>query len=186
MAIKFSNDMSIVTDTDFKIIGTDGSTMKAQVANAGGMLEKANPVWRMVYCGVPNPAATNPVQNPGDQYVQNSGILPFRHDYGGEGDHFNFSTYKFICPVKGNYRMSHHVLMTGSAYTGAGGHHYPIKNDSQIQNGVHLVGNASLNYISVQAILTIQCAAGDTLCWHNGGTRAYTGGWSVCCYELLG
>lgn len=166
--------MSIDTDTNFRIIGTDGTTVRSQVTAASGMLEKSQPVWRCVYA----------IGN-GDQFIFPGGKLPFNGDYGGEGNHYNFSTFEFICPVPGNYRMSMHVLHTGGVYAQPNNHSYGYINGTFISNGIHVVGG-TLNYATSQWIGVVRANAGDYLWFSNDGGRMYSGGWCVATYQLLG
>ena len=175
MTINFSNGMGIQTDTNFRIIGSDGATVRSSVDNAFGGLEKTQPVWRCVYTG----------PGGGGQYVYPGGRLPFDTDYGGEGNHYNFSNSEFICPVPGNYRMSMHVLHTGGVYTEPNNHSYGYINGTFISNGVHCVG-AGLNYATCHWIGVVRANAGDYLWFGNNGARMYSGGWCVATYQLLG
>ena len=174
MTIYFSNNMGIATDTDFKIIGTDGSTVKSQVANAAGMLEKTSPVWQCVYGG------------DGNQQVYAGGKLPLGSSTGGEGNHYNFNQYYFVCPVPGNYRMSMNVLHCGNAYANPNDHYYGYINGTFISNGGHMVGSAALNYVTTQWIGVVRAAAGDYLWFGHDGGRLYSGTWMVATYQLLG
>jgi hypothetical protein len=174
MTIFFNNGMGVQTDTNFRIIGSDGTTVKAQVDNASGMLEKTQPVWRCVYNN-----------GGGDQITQAGGKLPLSVDYGGEGNHYNFTTSEFICPVPGNYRLSLHVLMTGGVYVNPNNHYYGYHNGTFISNGGHCVGS-TLNYATAQFIGLVNAAAGDYLWFGHDGGRMYTGGWQVATYQLLG
>jgi hypothetical protein len=177
MTIYFSSGMGIRTDTNFGIIGTDGSTVKANVDNASGMLEKTQPVWRCVY------ALSG---GAGNQIVWAGGKLPFDTDYGGEGNHYNFNQYYFVCPVPGNYRMSMNVLHCGNAYANPNDHYYGYRNGTFISNGGHMVGSANLNYATTHWIGVINCSAGDYLWFGHDGGRLYSGGWCVATYQLLG
>jgi hypothetical protein len=173
MAIDFSNGMKIQTDTNFRILGTDNN-IRSQVENASGMLEKGNPVWRCVNTG-----------QSGDQVVYPGGRLPFNSDYGGEGNHYNFTNSEFICPVPGNYRMSMHVLHTGSVFAQPNNHSFGYINGTFISNGVHVVGSG-LNYATASWIGMVRANAGDYLWFGNNGGRMYSGGWCVATYQLLG
>lgn len=173
MAINFNNGMSIQTDTNFRVIGTDGA-VRSGVDNAFGGLEKASPVWRCVYA----------IGN-GDQFIYPAGKIAFQGDYGGEGNHYNFTTSEFICPVPGNYRMSMHVLQTGRVYANFDTHSYGFINGTYISNGVHLVGPTT-NYATCQWIGVVRASAGDYLWFGTGGGRMYSGGWCVATYQLLG
>jgi hypothetical protein len=173
MAINFSNNMSIQTDTNFRIIGTNGTTIRSQVDAASGMLEKSQPVWRCVYT------------TGGGQQVYPGGKLPFTLDYGGEGNHYNFSTAEFICPVPGNYRMSMHSLHTGGVYANPNDHYYGYINGTFISNGGHLVGGAT-NYATTHWIGVVRANAGDYLWFGHDGNRLYGDGWTVATYQLLG
>jgi len=174
MTINFSNGMGIQTATNFRIIGTDGSSVRSSVDNEFGGLEKSQPVWRCVY------ATGN-----GDQIVFPGGKLPFNADYGGEGNHYNFSTFEFICPVPGNYRMSMHVLQTGGVYANPNDHYYGYINGTFISNGGHLVGSTT-NYATTHWIGVVRANAGDYLWFGHDGARLYSGGWCVATYQLLG
>jgi hypothetical protein len=176
MAINFNNGMSIQTDTNFRIIGSDGTTVRSGVDNSFGGLEKSLPVWRCVY------AIGN---NDSGQFVYPAGKITFQGDYGGEGNHYNFTTSEFICPVPGNYRMSMHVLHTGGVYAQPNDHSYGYINGTFISNGIHLVG-ATTNYATCQWIGVVKASAGDYLWFSNDGGRMYSGGWCVATYQLLG
>jgi hypothetical protein len=174
MAIYFSNGMSIDTSNDFRIIGSDGSTVEAQILSSTGVLEKSDPVWRQVYL------------TGGGQQVVAAGKITAVADYGGEGNHYNFSTAEFICPVPGTYRMSIYSLQTGAAYANSGLHAYGYHNGTFISNGIHLVGNATTNYLSVGWLGLVRAAAGDYLWFASGGGRLYSDGWTVMSYHLVG
>jgi hypothetical protein len=131
-------------------------------------------VWRCVYNATGG----------GDQVPNPAGKLTFNTDYGGEGNHFNFSTYEFICPVPGNYRLSMHVLHTGNPYPNSGNHYYGYHNGTFISNGGHLVG--STNYATTQWTGLVNASAGDYLWFGHDGGRMYTGGWQVATFQLLG
>jgi hypothetical protein len=173
MTIFFNNGMGIQTDTNFRILGSDGTTVRSSVDNAFGGLEKTQPVWRCVYNN-----------GGGDQLVQAGGKLPINIDYGGEGNHFNFTNSEFICPVPGNYRLSMHVLMTGNPYSNPNNHYYGYINGTFISNGGHSVG--SHNYATCHWIGVVRANAGDYLWFGHDGGRMYTGGWQVATYQLLG
>lgn len=174
MTISFQNGMSIITDTDFKVVGIDGSSIRAQILNSTGVLEKGNPVWRNVFLNVSG------------QYDLPAGIVPLAGDYGGEGNHYNFSKYKFICPVLGNYRMSIHSLITGPAYANPGAHLFGYINGSMISCGAHMAGDSTVNYMTAQWVGVVRAAAGDALYFQSGGGRVYGDGWTVATYQLLG
>jgi hypothetical protein len=174
MTIYFDNGMGIQTDTNFRVIGSDGSSVRANIDNTSGMLERAQPVWRCIYHGTGG----------GDQYVYPAGKVAFNTDYGGEGNHYNFSTYEFICPVPGNYRLTMQILFTGNPYSNPSNHYYPYINGTYISNAIHHVGSA--NYITCSWTGIVRASAGDYLWWGNNGGRSYTGGWSVVTYQLLG
>lgn len=173
MSINFSNNMSIQTDTNFRIIGTDGTSVRSQIDAATGMLEKSQPVWRCVFT-----TGTG-------QQVYPAGKLPFANDYGGEGNHYNFSTYEFICPVPGNYRLSMHSLHTGSVYANPNDHWYGYINGTFISNGGHLVGGTT-NYATTHWIGVVRANAGDYLWFGHDGGRLHGDGWTVATYQLLG
>jgi hypothetical protein len=174
MAINFSNGMSINTGSNYQIVGTDGSTVMNQIIGTAGMMEKTSPVWRTVYL------------TGSGQLVIASGKMSGFTDYGGEGDHFNYSTSEFICPVPGTYRTSLHTLMTGAAYANSGLHFYGYHNATYISNGGHMVGNATTNYLSVAWVGLVRASAGDYLWFGSGGGRLYGDGWTVASYQLIG
>lgn len=174
MTIYFNNGMGIQTDTNFRILGTDGSSVRSNVDNSSGMLEKGQPVWRCVYHG----------PGSGGQYIFPGGKLAFDSDYGGEGNHYNFTNREFICPVPGTYRVTMHILFTGNVYDSANNHYYAYINGIFISNGIHHVGSA--NYITSSWTGLVKANAGDYLWWSNNGGRSYTGGWCVATYQLLG
>jgi hypothetical protein len=178
MTIFFDNGMGLQTDTNFRILGTDGTTVRSSVDNAFGGLEKSQPVWRCVY------NITSGVSD-GNQGPMGSGKLQFRANYGGEGDNYNFTNFEFICPVPGNYRMSMHVLHTGGVYAEPNNHSYGYINGTFISNGIHCVGGG-LNYATCQWIGVVRANAGDYLWFGNNGGRMYTGGWQIATYQLLG
>lgn len=174
MGINFSSGMSINTNTNFQIIGSDGSTVEAQVLAATGTLEKTDPVWQQVYL------------TGGAQQVLAAGKISAVASYGGQGDHYNYSTAEFICPVPGTYRMSIHSLQTGAAYANSGLHAYGYINGTYISNGIHLVGNTTTNYVSVGWISLVRANAGDYLWFGSSGGRLYSDGWTVMSFQLLG
>lgn len=165
--------MGIQTDTNFRILGSNGTSVRSNVDAAAPYVEKANPVWQCVY------AAGN-----GDQIVFPGGKIPFDTNYGGEGNHYNYTNREFICPVPGNYRMSMHVLMTGNVYGNPNNHCYGYINGTFISNGLHMVGSA--NYITTSWIGMVRANAGDYLWFGHDGNRMYSGGWCVATYQLLG
>ena len=175
MGINFSNSMTMNTLTDFGIIGTDGSSVRSQLAASAGVLEKTDPVWRQVYL---NPGA--------GQVVLAAGKITAVTDYGGEGNHYNFSTGEFICPVPGTYRMSMHALQTGAQYANSGLHFYGYHNATFISNGGHLVTNTTGYYFSIVWVGLVRAAAGDYLWFETGGGRIYADGWTVMSYQLIG
>ena len=175
MTINFSNGMGIQTDTNFRVLGSDGSSVRASVDNAFGGLEKGQPVWRCVYASIGD----------GGQRVYPGGKIAFNTDYGGEGNHYNFTNHEFICPVPGNYRLSMHVLHTGGVYGEPNNHSYGHINGTFISNGVHVVGSG-LNYATSHWVGVVRANAGDYLWFGNNGGRTYSGGWCVATYQLLG